>query len=128
MGIYIQAIIARTVRTLAVEEMNKEYVRTARSKGLKEFLIVLNHVTKNTMLPTITITGLIFGSLMTGAIFTEFIFSWPGIGSAIVNGILERDFEFVMGSVLIISIIFVIINTITDILYLVFEPRLRSGD
>jgi peptide/nickel transport system permease protein len=125
LGFVIQAIIARTVRSLMIVEFQKEYVRTARSKGLKEQLVVINHATKNSLIPTVTIIGLLFGTLTVGSVIVEYIFNWQGLGLMLVDAMFARDYPLVMGGMLVAAVIFVIINTITDILYAYIDPRIR---
>ncbi len=119
------AVIARMMRSSMLEELRKDYVRTARSKGLRERLVVLKHATKNAMIPTITVIGLNFGALLAGAILTETIFSWPGVGKFVWDSITKRDSPVIMGFVLIVAFIFVIVNMITDLIYAYLDPRVR---
>lgn len=119
------AVIARMMRSSMIEEMRKDYVRTARSKGLRERLVILKHVTKNALIPTITVIGLNFGALLGGAVLTETIFSWPGVGKYIWLSITQRDTPVIMGFVMIVAIIFVIANMITDVSYIYLDPRVR---
>jgi peptide/nickel transport system permease protein len=119
------AIIARMMRSSMLEELGKDYVRTARSKGLRERLVVVKHVSKNAMIPTITVIGLNLGALLAGAVLTETIFSWPGVGGYIWNSIQDRDVPVIMGFVMISAFIFVLTNMITDILYAYLDPRVR---
>ncbi|MHA2233400.1 MAG: ABC transporter permease [Candidatus Hodarchaeales archaeon] len=125
LGLVVQAILARTIRSLTIAEFRKDYVRTARAKGLKEQLVVINHATKNALIPTLTVVGLMFGTLTVGSVLVEVVFSWPGLGKLTVDGIKEEDTPLVMGAVMVAAIIFVIVNTIADILYAYFDPRLR---
>ncbi|MHA1168833.1 MAG: ABC transporter permease, partial [Candidatus Hodarchaeales archaeon] len=111
------AVIARMMRSSMLEELGKDYVRTARSKGLRERLVLLKHVAKNAMIPTITVIGLNFGALLAGAVLTETIFSWPGVGKFIWDSITKRDSPVIMGFVMIVAFVFVIANMLTDILY-----------
>ncbi len=119
------AVIARMMRSSMLEELRKDYVRTARSKGLKERLVVIKHVTKNAMIPTITVIGLNLGALLAGAVLTETIFSWPGVGKFVWESITKRDSPVIMGFVMIVAFIFVIANMITDIIYAYLDPRVR---
>ncbi|UCG04056.1 MAG: ABC transporter permease [Candidatus Heimdallarchaeota archaeon] len=119
------AVIARMMRSSMLEELRKDYVRTARSKGLKERLVVIKHVTKNAMIPTITVIGLNLGALLAGAVLTETIFSWPGVGKFVWESITKRDSPIIMGFVMIVAFIFVIANMITDIIYAYLDPRVR---
>lgn len=119
------AVIARMMRSSMLEELGKDYVRTARSKGLRERLVVLKHVAKNAMIPTITVIGLNMGALLVGAVLTETIFSWPGVGKFVWDSITKRDTPVIMGFVMIGAFIFVLSNTITDIIYAYLDPRVR---
>ncbi|MGC1307947.1 MAG: ABC transporter permease [Phormidesmis sp.] len=119
------AIIARITRSAMLEVLSQDYIRTARSKGLKEFLVIGKHALKNAMLPVVTIIGLEFGTLLGGAILTETIFSWPGIGSWIYGGILQRDYPIVQGGVVFVAFVFVLINLLVDISYAFLDPRIQ---
>ncbi|MEL6160850.1 MAG: ABC transporter permease [Cyanobacteria bacterium J06623_5] len=119
------AIIARITRSAMLEVLSQDYIRTARSKGLKELRVIGKHALKNAMLPVITIVGLEFGTLLGGAILTETIFSWPGIGSWIYGGILQRDYPIVQGGVVFVAFVFVLINLLVDISYAFLDPRIQ---
>jgi peptide/nickel transport system permease protein len=119
------AIIARITRSALLEVLSQDYIRTARAKGLIERFVILKHALKNALLPVITIIGLQFGTLLSGAILTETIFSWPGIGSWIYEGILARDYPVVQGGVVFVAIVFVLINLLVDISYAFLDPRIQ---
>ncbi len=119
------AIIARITRSAMLEVLSQDYIRTARSKGLKEFWVIGKHALKNAMLPVVTIVGLEFGTLLGGAILTETIFSWPGIGKWIYEGILQRDYPVVQGGVVFVAFIFVLVNLLVDISYAFLDPRIQ---
>ncbi len=119
------AILARITRSAMLEVISQDYIRTARAKGVKEIWIILRHALKNAFLPISTIIGLQFGTLLGGAILTETIFSWPGIGTWIYEGILARDYPVVQGGVVFIAIAFVTINLLVDISYAFFDPRIQ---
>lgn len=119
------AIIARITRSAMLEVLSQDYIRTARSKGLKEFVVIGKHALKNAMLPVVTIVGLEFGTLLGGAILTETIFSWPGIGSWIYGGILQRDYPVVQGGVVFVAFVFVLINLLVDLSYALLDPRIQ---
>ena len=119
------AIIARITRSAMLEVLSQDYIRTARAKGLIERIVILKHALKNALLPVITIIGLQFGTLLSGAILTETIFSWPGIGSWIYEGILARDYPVVQGGVVFVAIVFVLINLLVDISYAFLDPRIQ---
>lgn len=125
LGTIPMAIIARMTRSSMLEVLNQDYVRTARAKGLKERSVILRHALRNALLPVITIVGLQVGILLSGAILTETVFSWPGIGRWLVDAIYARDYPIVQGVTLTIAIIFVVINLIVDILYTFIDPRVR---
>jgi peptide/nickel transport system permease protein len=119
------AFIARMTRSSMLDVLNAEYIRTARAKGVMEFAVVSRHALKNAMLPVITVIGLQTGFLLAGAILTETIFAWPGMGRWIVNAIVARNFPVVQAGVLVFAIIFVFVNIIVDISYAWFDPRIR---
>lgn len=119
------AILARITRSAMLEVLSQDYIRTARSKGLPEYLVIFQHALKNAFLPVSTTIGLQFGSLLGGAILTETIFSWPGIGSWIYEGILARDYPVVQGGVVFVSIAFVLINLLVDVFYVFLDPRIQ---
>jgi peptide/nickel transport system permease protein len=119
------AFIARITRSSMLDVLNAEYIRTARAKGVLEFTVVNRHALKNAMLPVITVIGLQTGFLLAGAILTETIFAWPGMGRWIVNAIVARNFPVVQAGVLVFAIIFVFVNIIVDISYAWFDPRIR---
>lgn len=125
LGTIPMAIIARMTRSSMLEVLNQDYVRTARAKGLKERSVILSHALRNALLPVITVVGLQVGILLSGAILTETVFSWPGIGRWLVDAIYARDYPIVQGVTLTIAIIFVVINLIVDILYTLVDPRVR---
>lgn len=119
------AVIMRMTRSSMLEVMNEDYVRTARAKGVVPWRVVFKHALRNAMLPTITVIGLQTGLLMGGAIITETIFSWPGIGLYTYNSISSRDYASVQGVVLYAALLFVLVNLLVDILYAVLDPRVR---
>ncbi|NEQ27175.1 MAG: ABC transporter permease [Microcoleus sp. SIO2G3] len=119
------AIIARITRSAMLEVLSQDYIRTARAKGLIERWVILKHALKNALLPVITIIGLQFGTLLSGAILTETIFSWPGIGSWLYQGILNRDYPVVQGGVVFVSVTFVLVNLLVDLSYAFFDPRIQ---
>ncbi|MDP9355996.1 MAG: ABC transporter permease [Chloroflexota bacterium] len=116
---------ARLTRSAMLEILNQEYIRTARSKGLHEQTVLLRHALRNALIPVITIVGLQFGALLGGAFITESIFGWPGVGQLAVNSILQRDFPIVQGTVLLVTVSFVMMNLIVDLLYAWSDPRIR---
>ena len=119
------AILARITRSAMLEVLSQDYIRTARAKGLLERWVIFKHALKNALLPVVTIIGLQFGTLLGGAILTETIFSWPGIGSWIYEGILNRDYPVVQGGVVFVAVAFVLINLIVDLSYAFLDPRIQ---
>ena len=126
LGSALSALLTRMVRSSVIEEMGEDYVRTARAKGLSERTVVYKHVLKNGLIPVVTVLGLQLGVLLAGAIITEKIFNWPGIGLLLVEeGINKRDYRLVQGCVLVISVTYIFANTLTDLLYRRLDPRIR---
>ncbi|MCR8549165.1 ABC transporter permease subunit [Salipiger sp. P9] len=121
------AVIARQSRSAMLEVLSEDFVRTARAKGLGPALVVGRHALRNALIPVVTVIGLQVGSLMAGAILTETIFSWPGIGKWIVDSISKRDYPVVQGGLLVIAVVVMIVNLIVDLLYAVINPRIRHG-
>jgi peptide/nickel transport system permease protein len=119
------AIIARMTRSSLLDVLQEDYVRTAHSKGLRERRVLLRHALKNAFLPIITIIGLQMGTLLAGAILTETIFAWPGIGKWVYDAILGRDYPVVQGGTLLIAIVFVVVNLLVDISYAYLDPRIK---
>lgn len=119
------AILMRITRSAMLEVLSQDYVRTARAKGLAERVVIFRHALKNALLPVVTIVGLQFGTLLGGAILTETIFSWPGIGLWLYEGILNRDYPVVQGGVVFVALIFVIVNLLVDLSYALLDPRIQ---
>lgn len=119
------AFIARITRSSMLDVLGEDYIRTARSKGLRERIVVLRHALKNAMLPVVTVIGLQTGLLLAGAILTETIFAWPGMGRWVVNAIVARNFPVVQAAVLVFASIFVFVNLAVDVSYAWFDPRIR---
>jgi len=126
MGGALAAILTRMVRTSMLEELGQDYIRTARAKGLPERTVVYRHALRNAMIPVLTVLGLQFGALLAGAIVTEKIFSWPGIGRLTIDAISNRDYYVVQGCILVIGLTYVGVNFLTDVLYSVANPRIRQ--
>lgn len=116
---------ARLVRSSLLEVLGLEYIKTARSKGLAERLVIYRHALRNALIPVVTIFGLEFGTLLGGAVITETVFAWPGVGRLIILAVQQRDFPVVVGAVTIIATLFVFLNLIVDLLYGVIDPRVR---
>lgn len=121
------AIIARMTRSSLLEVLRQDYVRTARAKGLIERRVVSQHALKNAFIPVVTVIGLNVGSLLGGAILTETIFAWPGVGRLVVDAIFARDYPIVQGTVLVIALLFVVVNLLVDLSYAYLDPRIRYG-
>jgi peptide/nickel transport system permease protein len=126
MGGALAAILTRMVRTSMLEELSQDYVRTARAKGLSENVVVYRHALRNALIPVITVLGLQFGALLAGAIVTETIFSWPGLGRLTIQAISNRDYYLVQGCILAISATYVAVNFLTDLVYSAVNPRIRQ--
>jgi ABC-type dipeptide/oligopeptide/nickel transport system permease component len=126
LGAALSALLTRLIRSSVIEELNEDYVRTARAKGLSERKVVYKHVLKNGLIPVVTVLGLQLGVLLAGAIITEKIFNWPGLGLLLVDdGIGKRDYRLVQGCVLVISVTYIFANTLTDMVYRRLDPRIR---
>ena len=125
LGLSLAAILTRMVRTAMLEELNQDYVRTARAKGLSEHQVVYGHALRNALIPVLTVIGLQFGSLLAGAIVTETIFSWPGIGRLTLSAISNRDYALVQGCILAVGLTYVAVNLLTDVAYTFANPRMR---
>ncbi|MBI3458211.1 MAG: ABC transporter permease [Candidatus Rokubacteria bacterium] len=121
------ALIARMTRSSMLEVLGQDYVRTARAKGLGETLVVARHALKNAFIPIITVVGLQFGTLLGGAVLTESVFGWPGMGLLLVESIFSRDYAVVQGIVLVFSSLFILTNLLVDLLYAVIDPRIHYG-
>ena len=126
MGASLAAILTRMIRTAMLEELGQDYIRTARAKGLSETAVVCRHALPNALVPIITVVGLQFGALLAGAIVTETIFSWPGLGRLVVSAISNRDYALVQGCLLSIGLTYVLVNLLTDVVYRWVNPRIRG--
>jgi len=127
-AIISMAIIARMTRSSMLEVIREDYITSARSKGLGEIKVILKHALKNGLIPVITVIGLQLGTLLGGTVITEIIFSWPGVGSYIVNAIKASDYPVVQGGVVLIATVFVLVNLLVDIAYAYLDPRIRYGE
>lgn len=125
LGTALAGLLTRMVRSSLAEELHKDYLVTARAKGLRRRAVLIQHALKNALVPVVTIVGLQFGALLTGAIITETIFSWPGLGRLIIQGIRLRDYPLVQGGVLVIALTYVLLNLVTDVVYAWLDPRIR---
>lgn len=125
LGMSSAALMARITRSSMLDVLRQEYITTARSKGLIERVVVNKHALKNALIPVVTVLGLQFGTLLGGAVLTETVFSWPGVGRLLVDSILRRDYPVVQGTVMLLAFTFVIINLVVDVLYAVLDPRIH---
>ncbi len=125
LGLALAAVVTRTLRSSLIEALGEDYVRTARAKGLSERSVVLGHVLKNAMIPVVTVLGLQLGTLIGGAVVTEYVFALPGVGRLVVDAVFARDYPLVQGVVLLIALGFILSNLVVDLLYGVLDPRIR---
>ena len=126
-GLTSAGFVARLTRAAMLEVLGKDYVRAARAKGLQERLVVMKHAFRNALLPVLTFLGLQFGALLGGAVITEMVFSWPGLGRLLLDGILRRDYPVVQATVIVVASIYVIVNLAVDLTYHLVDPRLRRS-
>jgi peptide/nickel transport system permease protein len=126
-GLTSAGFVARMTRSSMLEVMRMDYIRSARAKGLRERTVNLGHALRNAILPVITLQGLQFGALLGGAVITELVFAWPGLGRMLLDGILRRDYAVVQGTVIFVAFIYVLMNLVVDLLYRVVDPRLRTS-
>jgi peptide/nickel transport system permease protein len=126
LGSGLAGVLTRMVRTAMLEELQQDYIRTARAKGLSERTVVYKHALGNALIPVLTVVGLQFGSLLSGAIVTEMVFSWPGIGRLTLSAISNRDYALVQGCILAVGLTYVVINLLTDVAYTLANPRMRA--
>ncbi len=125
LGIRAAAVLARLARSSMLEVMKKDFVRTARGKGLSESVVLYHHVLRNSLIPVVTIVGLQFGRLLAGTVIIEQVFSWPGLGSLLIRSLMARDLPMVQGIVLYMALAFVLVNLAVDLFYSVLDPRIR---
>jgi ABC-type dipeptide/oligopeptide/nickel transport system permease component len=117
------AFLARMTRSAMLEVLGSDYIRTARAKGLPRIAVLARHALRNALIPVVTVIGLDFGSYLTGSILTETVFSWPGLGRYVVNAISKRDLPAIQGSILFLSVVFVVVNILADLTYAATDPR-----
>jgi peptide/nickel transport system permease protein len=122
---YSMAIIMRMTRSSMLEVMRQDYIRTARVKGMPEAVVIRKHALPNALIPILTVAGLQFGALLGGAVLTEKIFSYPGLGSIMVDAIYQKDTPQILGSVCFVAIVFTLVNLLVDILYGIIDPRVK---
>lgn len=127
LGSFTLAIIMRVTRASIIEEMRNDYIRTARSKGMNERRVVVRHALRNVMIPLVTILGLAFAGLLSGAVMTETVFDWPGIGTYLVKAASSLDYPAIQGGTLLIAVIYIVVNLGVDILYSIIDPRVRHA-
>lgn len=127
LGGFTLAIVLRVTRAAIIEEMRRDYVRTARGKGLRERQVVIRHALRNVLIPLVTILGLAFAGLLSGAVMTETVFDWPGLGQYLVKAAVNFDYPAIQGGTILIAVIYVMVNMLVDILYGVLDPRVRYG-
>ncbi|WP_158999381.1 ABC transporter permease [Pigmentibacter ruber] len=125
LGASLAAFSSRMIRSGIVDVLQEDYIRTAKSKGLSQFIVLTKHALRNAFLPTLTVLGMQLGVLLSGAVITEQIFNWPGLGSLVVEAVQQREYNIVSGCVIIMATIYVACNLLVDILYRVFDPRVR---
>ena len=126
LGLALAAVVTRTLRSSMLEALSEDYVRTARAKGLDEGTIVRSHVLKNALIPVVTVLGLQLGTLIGGAVITEYVFALPGVGRLVVDAVFARDYPLVQGVVLLIAVGFILTNLMVDVLYGLIDPRIRA--
>jgi peptide/nickel transport system permease protein len=122
---FVVAFIARMTRSTMIETLSQDFTTTARSKGLPERVVVIKHALKNAMIPIITVVGLQFGLLLGGAVLTETVFAWPGVGRLIVDSILARDYPVIQGAILVFGLLYIVVNLVVDLIYALVDPRIR---
>jgi peptide/nickel transport system permease protein len=125
LGLYLAALLARLTRSEMLEALAQDYVRTARAKGLSEHVVTVAHALKNALLPIVTLIGLQLGALLGGAVVTETVFAWPGVGSLVLDAILRKDYPVVLAAVEFVAAAFIVINVLLDLLYGYLDPRLK---
>jgi len=122
---FVVAFITRMTRASMIEALSQDYTTTARSKGLEEKVVIVKHALKNALIPIITVVGLQFGLLLGGAVLTETVFAWPGVGRLIVDSILARDYPVIQGTILIFGLLYILVNLFVDMIYAFIDPRIR---
>ena len=127
LAFWLMALLARVTRSEMLEALEQDYVRTARAKGLSERAVAARHALKNALLPIVTVLGLQFGGLLGGAVMTETVFAWPGVGTMILDAILKKDFPVVLAGVMIVAVGFIAVNLALDLLYSALDPRIRRS-
>jgi ABC-type dipeptide/oligopeptide/nickel transport system permease component len=124
LGLSLMAMFARLTRSVMLEVLSLDYIRTARSKGLRERIVIGKHALKNALIPIVTVAGMQFGFLLGGTVIIETVFAWPGVGRLVVQAIFNRDYPLVQAIVLVLAVIFVAINFLVDMLYMYLDPQI----
>ncbi|RTQ93892.1 nickel ABC transporter permease [Lysinibacillus telephonicus] len=127
LGLILSGVLARLVRSSMLEVLNQQYIRTAESKGISKWVVILKHAFRNALLPTTTFIGLQFGALLGGTVIIEQVFAWPGIGRLIIDAINQRDYPVVQGGVVFLALVMVVVNLIVDLSYSLIDPRIKAG-
>ncbi|MGH3355385.1 MAG: ABC transporter permease, partial [Nocardioidaceae bacterium] len=128
LGVFSMAIVSRMTRSNMLDVLGRDYIRTVRAKGVMERVVVYKHALRNAFVPVLTVIGLQFGSLLGGAVLTESVYAWPGLGRLLIDSINARDFPMVQGIVFTFAAMFIVVNIITDLLYTVVDPRVNLYD
>jgi len=124
LGVIASAVLARIVRSSMLEVLREDYIRTARAKGIKESTVIIQHAWKNALIPVVTIIGLQFGALLSGAFIIEYVFAWHGVGELAVQALQKRDFPLIQGIILVVATTYVLVNLLVDVLYAAIDPRI----
>lgn len=127
LGTALAAILSRMVRNSMLDSLGQDYIRTARAKGLSNSRVIWIHALRNSLLPVVTVLGLQLGTLLGGALITEMVFSWPGVGQLTIEAIQRRDYALIQGCILLVAVSYVLVNSMTDLLYMRLDPRIRRG-
>jgi peptide/nickel transport system permease protein len=127
LGFVHLGVVARQIRSAMLEQLGEDYIRTARANGLPKWGVILRHALPNALIPSVTVLGLAMGDLLYGAVLTETVFAWPGMGAYVVNSIQALDFPAVMGFAVVVSFAYVILNLVVDLLYMVIDPRIKEA-
>jgi peptide/nickel transport system permease protein len=125
LGSSVMGLITRVTRSSMLEVLGQDYVRTARAKGLIEHSVVLRHALRNALIPTVTVLGLAYGSLLSGAVMTETIFAWPGLGRYAYEAAISNDFPAILGVTFVIALMYILVNLIVDMVYALLDPQIR---
>ena len=126
LSLYMMPLLARMTRSSMLEVWHQDFVRTARAKGLRERTIILRHALRAALIPVVTVLGLQFGGALAGAIVTESVFAWPGVGTFVLDAIYKRDYPVVQAAVLVVATVYILTNLLIDLLYVVLDPRIRE--